>query len=146
MAVLRDTPYGAYAFHVEIDGIGSVGFCEAAGLDQAVEVLTYRNGADPLTPRILPGLPKPATVTLRRGVTGDLALQEWFALVRDGRAADARRAVRIDLLSEARDGAVLSWRLRNALPVRLEGPRLDANSSATAVEALTLVAEAIDVE
>jgi phage tail-like protein len=146
MPILRDTPYGAFAFQVTIDGFDRIGFTEVSGLDQEVEVILYREGADPLTPRLIPGLVKPARVTLKRGLAGDAGLQKWMDGVKAGAGLGLRRTVRVDLMSETRDAAVQSWRLIRALPVRLEGPHLDAGTSAVAIETLVLAAEAIEVE
>lgn len=145
MAVSRDDPYPAYAFLVEIDGLARAGFSQVSGLDQEIEVISYREGADPLTPRLLPGVIRPVNATFRRGVTGDLGLQQWFDAVRTGQTGAIRRNVLVHLLSESRE-AVLSWRLVGAFPSKLEGPALDAGSSAVAIETLVLVCGSLSVE
>lgn len=145
MAITRSDPYGAFNFLVEIDGATVAAFSEVSGLDQEIEVIAYRSGGDALGPRLLPGLARPATVTLRRGVDGDLELQNWFDAVRNGEFGAMRRNVAVRLLNEARE-PVLSWLLRRAWPTRIEGPRLDARTSATAIETLVLAVEGISVE
>jgi phage tail-like protein len=144
MAIQRDDPYGAFNFAVEIDGVARAGFAEVTGLDQEIGFFAYRNGSDPAAVRLIPGLPKPATVTLRRGMTGDLEIQQWFDAARSGAPTAARRNVRVVLFDEARE-PVFAWLLSGALPIRLEGPSLDAAATGVAIETLVLVAEAISV-
>lgn len=91
----------------------------------------------------MPGLAKPVTVTLSRGVIGDSALQEWVTAVAGGTAD--RRNVTIQLLDEDRT-PVQQWRLRNAMPTELRGPMLDAMQNQLAVEQLVIVAESLSVE
>lgn len=147
MPTFRENPYGAYNFLVSIAGGDSggaaAGFTEIRGLDQEIEMLEYRAGNDArLAPRLIPGLQRPITVTLSRGVIGDNSLQEWINTTLAGSAE--RRTVQIDLLAEDRT-TVQQWRLRDAVPVRLTGPVLNATTNAIAVESLVLMAESITV-
>lgn len=143
MAIERVDPYGRFNFLVEIDGIATAGFQEVSGLDIRVDVVEYREGGDPAV-RKLPGRTRYSNVVLRRGVVGSLSLYEWIEQVRTDALA-ARRAVRISLLDEAR-AAVMSWRLRDAWPVKLEGPDLNATSNEVAIETLELTHDGLCVE
>jgi phage tail-like protein len=149
MPVLRDTPYGSFNFLVSFDGLDpasvQAGFSAVSGLDLAVEMLAYRAGNDRSNaPRLIPGLARPVTVRLSRGLIGDSTLYEWLSTSIQG-SAD-RRDLTIQLLAEDRRGVVQTWRLRRALPTTLEGPTLNAMSSEIAIERLVLVAEALTVE
>lgn len=148
MPTFRESPHGAYNFLVSIGGSDSsqaaAGFTEIRGLDQEIEMLEYRAGNDRrLSPRLIPGLARPITVTMSRGVIGNSSLQEWINTSLAGTME--RRNVQIDLLSEDRS-TVQQWRLRNAVPVRLIGPVLNAATNAIAVETLVLMAESMTVE
>jgi phage tail-like protein len=145
MATVRDDPYTGFAFLVSLGGDSSgpaAGFSRVVGLDQEVELLTYRAGNDRTSAsRIVPGLAVAPTITLERGLIGSLDLQEWVrSVTRDGAAA-ARDLV-VDLLGEDRS-PVYRWLVRGAVPTALRGPTLDANRSALAIE--TLVVRAVSV-
>lgn len=149
MATFRETPYAAFNFTVAMDGLdpGSVqaGFASVSGLDRAVELLRYRAGNDrTLSPRLIPGLAQPVTVTLSRGLIGDLSLHQWLQTALNGEAE--RRTVIIQLMSEDRTTVAQAWRLRNALPTRIDGPTLDAMANEVAIETLVLNAERLEVE
>ena len=144
MAVQRDNPYLNFNFTVDI-GVGDeLGFSEVEGLAGEIEVIEYREGADRVnTARKLPGLAKYANVTLKRGITGRTDLFEWWKSVRDGQVQ--RRNVTITLLDEQRQ-PVLRWLLRNAWPVKIEGPALNATGNEVAIETLELAHEGLEID
>ena len=144
MAVQRDNPYLNFNFTVDI-GVGDeLGFSEVEGLSGEIEVIEYREGADKVnTARKLPGLAKYPNVMLKRGITGRTDLFEWWKSVRDGQVQ--RRNVTITLLDEQRQ-PVLRWLLRNAWPVKLEGPTLNATGNEVAIETLELAHEGLEID
>jgi phage tail-like protein len=144
VAVQRDNPYLNFNFLVDI-GVGDeLGFSEVEGLSGEIEVIEYREGADRVnTARKLPGVTKYPNVTLKRGITGRTDLFEWWKAVRDGQAQ--RRNVTITLLDEQRQ-AVLRWHLRDAFPVKIEGPTLNASGNEVAIETLELAHEGLEIE
>jgi phage tail-like protein len=144
VAVQRDNPYLNFNFLVDI-GLGdSIGFSEVELPSGEVEVIQYREGDDKSsTARKLPGRAKYANVTLKRGITGSAALYEWWTSARDGQVQ--RRNVTITLLDEQRQ-PVLRWLLRNAWPVKIEGPALNATGNEVAIESLELSHEGLEIE
>jgi phage tail-like protein len=149
MATFRETPYAAFNFTVSIDGAdpgaSQAGFSEVRGLVRSVGLLRYRAGnSRTLQPQIITGLGEPATVTLARGVIGEPSLHEWITAALDGQPS-ARNVV-VSLLSENHKDIAERWLLRGAVPVRLEGPVLDAMANELAVEMLVLAVESIRAE
>ena len=144
MAVQRDNPYLNFNFLVDI-GLGDeIGFSEVDLPSGEIELIEYREGADRVnTARKLPGLTKYSNVTLKRGITGRTDLFEWWKSVRDGQLQ--RRNVTITLLDEQRQ-AVFRWLLRNAFPVKVEAPTLNATGNEVAIETLELAHEGLEIE
>jgi phage tail-like protein len=144
VAVQRDNPYLNFNFLVDL-GLGEeMGFSEVEVPSGEIEVIEYREGGDRVnSARKLPGLAKYPNVTLKRGITGRTDLFEWWKAVRDGQAQ--RRDVTITLLDEQRQ-AVLRWHLRNAFPVKIEGPSLNASGNEVAIETLELAHEGLEIE
>src|SRR5205085_11102003 len=90
MAIERvnKNPYSAFNFIVEINGAQIAAFQEVSGLDSENTPIEYREGSDAMnTVRKLPGIEKYPNLTLKRGVTGGLALWNWRKEVRDGGTA-----------------------------------------------------------
>jgi phage tail-like protein len=149
MAVLREHPYGRFNFLVDL-GSGSTegpdaGFAECSPIGMEIAVVEYRNGNDrENAPRKLPGLTKVPDVTLKRGIIGSLSLYEWTRAVRDGTVE--RRTVTIQLIAEDRSGAVMTWRLLRAFPVKFVTSDLNAKANEVAIEELTLSCERLELE
>ena len=148
MSIERENPYGNYNFTVEISGIDNpahAGFSEVSGLDLEVTPIEYRSGNDKtLATRKIPGLTKFSNVTLKRGITGSMEMYEWIKQVHLG-SGSIRHDVTIHLLDEERN-PVMAWNLKNAWPVKLAGPVLNAKGNEVAIETLELTHEGLTIE
>lgn len=145
MAVLRDHPYGAARFLVEIDGLEPSAFSEVVLPELAVEPVAYREGGEKeATPRQLPMRPTVGRLLLRRGFAGDLTLGEWMRQTVRGER-NARRNVTVHLLDEAATGPVATWRLRGAFPVRHAFSPLVAGGCGVVLEELEVACEMVDL-
>lgn len=134
-----DNPYAQFNFLLEIDGLGEVaGFSEVAGLSNESDVIEYREGADPVRVRKLPGVTKYGNITLKRGYTKNLALWEWRKSTLDGKTE--RKLGAIILLDEERRPA-LRWEFFNAWISKYEGPALNATANEAAIESIEIVVE-----
>ena len=87
MPTLRESPYSAFNFLVELEpGKGKdpqAGFSEVSGLNTEITVAEYRTGNDPVNHvRKQPGIFKTGDVTLKRGVAsafgGGALLAGWI--------------------------------------------------------------------
>jgi phage tail-like protein len=151
MAVQRDNPYIAFNFLVDLGtgDTGSVqaGFQEVSGLNMEIKLADYRNGNEPANHvRKVIGMHSFGDVTLKRGLIGALDLWEWIGQARDGDQAAARN-VTIQMLDEAHNETVMTWRLTNARPMRYTAPGLNASSGAeVAIEELVLSVEMMAIE
>jgi len=121
-------------------------FSEVSGLTMEADAIDYRGGADKqLTVRKVPGLRKTGNVTLKRGIVPSEAgngLFEWYNSINTGSVQ--RRTVTISLLNEARE-LVMTWTVRDAWPVKIEGPGLKGSGNEIAIESMELVNEGVQV-
>ena len=147
MAV-RDTPYGAYNFIVELnDGSPSDralgGFSDVSGIGTEITLMEYRQGNDRENRvRKIPGLHKAADVTLKRGFMGTTNFYEWINVTR--RDPTVKRNVSITLNDE-QGNPVLRWNLINARPMKWTGPTLAGKGgSDVAMEELVVAAEGFE--
>ncbi len=151
MATPRPNPYSNFNFLVEADGVGPIGaFSEVTGLDSENIPIEYREGMDPTNnPRKLPGAERYSNVSLKRGITGTLALWEWRKQVRDSSSTTPpSKTVRVRLLNESHDvgSPAMTWVLYGAWPTKIVGPSLNAKGSDVAIEQIDLVVERLDIE
>jgi phage tail-like protein len=143
VAVQRDNPYPNHNFAVDIGTGDTIGFSEVELPAGEIEVIEYREGNEISRTRKLPGLVKYPNVTMKRGITGNLELFDWWKAVRDGQLL--RRDVTITLLDEQRQ-EVQRWRLRDAWPAKLEAGPLNAQGNEVAIETLELAHEGFEIE
>ncbi len=144
MPVRRDNPYSNFNFVVEIDGVDAGSFSEVELPQGEIEVIEYREGADPSSAaRKLPGRVKYTNVVLKRGIAGRTELFEWWKSVRDG--VIDRRNIAIVLLDEAR-APVQRWHLRRAWPTKLSYSHLQGLGNEVAIESLELAHEGFETD
>jgi phage tail-like protein len=137
-------PYRDFNFHVEIDGIGESQFSEVSVPDAEITIVEYREGADKTSAtRKLPGRVRYGNIVLKRGVSGDLALWEWFRAIASGDFQP--RNVSIVLLDAERQ-PVIRWNARDAWPTKYDSSDLSAKGNEVVIELLELAVESIEVE
>src|SRR5579871_1030014 len=145
----RDTPYGAYNFVVDFGGAEAPGspqggFSDVSGLGTEITLMEYRQGNDLENQvRKVPGLHKAGDVTLKRGIMGTRSFWDWVNIVRTD--PQYRRTVSITLQDEQHQ-PVLTWKLRNARPMKWTGPTFAAKGgSDVAMEELVIASEGIEI-
>jgi len=129
------------------DSQNTSSFSEVSGLTMEAEIVEYRGGADPqLNTRKQPGLKKFSNVTLKRGIAPAEAgngLFDWYNTILGGTVS--RRNVTVSLLNETRD-PVMTWKIKEAWPVKIEGPGLKSTGTDVAIESVEFACEGIDIE
>ena len=132
---LRINPFGAFNFHLEIDGVIVGGFSEISGLDIETEVEHFREGGrNDFRYSFIKHSSHPDLV-LSRGMSDTDQLYGWYVDVTQGKIR--RKSGTIYLVDNV--GAPITWwDFEDAVPVKWEGPSLNANSGAIATEKLSL--------
>jgi phage tail-like protein len=148
----RFDPYRNFKFRVKWDGRYVAGVCKVSALKRTTEVVEHREGGDPSTSRKSPGRTKYDPVTIERGVTHDLAFEQWANKVWNFGAgagsevslADFRKDITIDFFNEAGQKA-LSYNLYRCWVSEYQAlPDLDANANAVAIQHIKLENEGWD--
>ncbi|MDR3698753.1 MAG: phage tail protein [Candidatus Sulfopaludibacter sp.] len=126
------------------------GFSEVSGLNSEVEIEDYREGGRNIAPHRLPRWGRYPHLVLRRGITTDTSLWDWwsdvithsYTLAQGAPQRPFRRSGLI-LLDGVDHRVVAAWFVSNALPERLAGSGLNARSSEIAIETLELSHEGL---
>ena len=132
--------------HFQVQWEGTVlEFSEVSGLNIEVDVVEYRDGLSPeYSPAKMPGLPKYSNIVLKRGIVqGHNEFYEWINTIKLNTVV--RKDLTISLLNENHE-PVMTWKVSNAWPVKLEGPVLKSYVSEAAIETLELAHEGISIE
>jgi len=137
-------PYPVFHFIVDWGGT-RVGFTEVTGLTQENQAIEYRDGSFPEYSSIkMPGLRKFSNITLKRGVTkADNEFFGWLSTVKLNQVQ--RRDLVISLLNEEHQ-PVMTWKVHNAFPVKVEGPQLKASGNEVAIESIEIAHEGLEVQ
>jgi len=152
----RKDPYKNFKFRVKWDGAYVAGVSKVSALKRTTEVVKHRDGGDPSTSHKSPGRTEYEAITLERGVTHDLAFQQWANKVWDYQnaqaqnadqevsLADFRKPVIIDLFNEAGQ-KVISYHVYRCWVSEYQAlPDLDANANAVAIQHIKLENEGWD--
>jgi phage tail-like protein len=133
-------PYLTFNFAMEVEGLLVGGFNEVTGLESEIQVEEYREGGVNGFVHRLPAQASHANLVLRRGLTADSSLWNWYYNTTQG--AIQRRNGTIMLL-DARHVPVMWWNFRRGLPVRWTGPNFNATSDEVGFESVELVHEGL---
>lgn len=140
------TTYPIVKFHFQVEWGGTkIGFTEVSGLDVETEVVEYRDGANPEYSKIkMPGMQKFSNITLKRGTfASDNEYYAWWNTVKLNTIE--RRDITISLLNEEHE-PVVTWKVKNAWPTKIQSTDLKADGSEVAIESMEIVHEGLTIQ
>ena len=140
-------PFVAFNFSVEITKAGDsarmcgAAFSECDGLEMTMEVKTIKEGGNNGQLVRLTGPVSYGQLTLKRGMTANFDLWEWFNAV----VADPGLRANAEVVLLAGDGTTERARflLRRCVPVKLKAPPMNAKDGMVAIEELQLAYESL---
>lgn len=140
-------PFTAFNFAVEIvrddasDRLVNGAFAECDGLEMTMEVKTIRAGGDNFRQVRLAGAAAFGSLSLKRGMTANADLWQWFSDTIDNPSLRANAEVVIF----APDGQTERSRyvLTRCIPLKVKAPALNAKDGLLAIEELQLAYETL---
>jgi phage tail-like protein len=142
----RFDPYKNFKFRVKWDGQYVAGVSKVSALKRTTEVVKHRSGGDPSTSRKSPGKTEYEAISLERGVTHDVAFEQWAnkvwnfgsGLGAEVSLKDFRKDVVIEMYNEAGQ-LVIAYKVYRAWVSEFQAmPDLDANGNAVAIQSMKL--------
>ncbi len=145
-------PVRNFKFKVLVDGFSSTGFEKVSGLKETSEVIEYREGTDPITPRKLMGLVKYENIVLEKGVMNVTDFVDWrqdvVNILQSGNLApdtgipddSVRRGMKVDVV-DMHGAYGWEWDVYNAWPTELETPELNAEGNAALIDKCVIAHE-----
>ena len=112
-------------------------FAECDGLEMTMEPKTLREGGNNTTQIHLVGPISYGKLTLRRGMTANLDLWNWFRFAASG----SRRGLKAQGVVVMKDGdgtARLRFELVDCLPIKLKAAALNAKDGTVAIEEMQI--------
>ncbi len=143
-------PFTAFNFAVEIkvDGVAmqvvDAAFSECDGLEMTMDVKTIREGGNNGRQIRLTGPLTFGQVTMKRGMTSNLELWDWFNLM----LTDQSLRADAEVVIFASDGETerARFQLSRCVPVKLKSPPLNAKDGAVAIEELQIAYEKLTLK
>ena len=142
----RFDPYKNFKFRLKWDGRYVAGVSKVGVLKRSTEVVKHRDGGDPSSSRKSPGRTEYDAITLERGVTHDVAFEQWankvwnygVGLGSEVSLLDFRKDVIIEFYNEAGQLAI-SYKVYRCWVSEWQAlPDLDANANAVAIQHIKL--------
>jgi phage tail-like protein len=139
-------PFTAFNFSIEITKAGdaaalcSASFAECDGLEMSMDVKTIREGGANGRQVRLSGPITYGQLTLKRGMTANFDLWEWFGAV----VIDPALRATAEVVLLAPNGTERArFILDRCVPVKLKAPALNAKEGMVAIEELQLAYESL---
>jgi len=145
-------PFTAFNFRVEIevegvsDSVCRAAFSEVDGLEMNVQVKTIREGGNNTRQIHLNGPVSYGQLTLRRGMTLNFDLWDWFDRVQTEGRLGLRADAEIIMYAADRETESARFLLERCLPVKLRAPALNAVDGLVAIEEMQLAYERLTLK
>ena len=142
----RLDPYKNFKFRLKWDGRYVAGVSKVSVLKRTTEVVKHRDGGDASSSRKSPGRTEYDAITLDRGVTHDVAFEQWANKVWNYGAglgmevslADFRKDIILEMYNEAGQLAI-AYKIYRCWVSEFQAlPDLDANANAVAIQHIKL--------
>ncbi|RCJ17832.1 phage tail protein [Nostoc minutum NIES-26] len=134
----------ANRFYIEIESSIAASFSECSGLGVTIKKEKYFEGGVNDQQRVILGQSEFSDVTLKRGITDDLAFWNWVSQILTSKKKQ-RRNINVLLFNQAGE-TMQCWTLIAAVPIGWKAPALQASANTVAIEELTLAYEGLKVE
>ena len=137
-----------FAVQIKVEGVAEqvcdAAFAECDGLEMTMEVKTIREGGNNGKQIRLTGPLTYGQVTMKRGMTANLELWDWFNLM----LTDQSLRADAEVVIFAADGETERARflLSRCVPVKLKSPPLNAKDGAVAIEEFQLAYEKLTLK
>jgi phage tail-like protein len=144
MTMDHDGDFQGSFFSLSIDGLTLGYFTGCSGLSVDFEPVTFKQGdGKMIVERKRPGRPKYTPVELKRGLTADKGLYEWFDAVVSGKDKTPYKTATIVIFG--RDATeVAKFRLDKCWPSKLAVSDLSAGKDEVMIESVTIQHELLD--
>jgi phage tail-like protein len=150
---MPDHPFTTFNFRIALQVGGEkrpvcdAEFSECDGMEVSLELKTIREGGNNARPIHLVGPVSYGQLTLKRGMTSDFGLWEWFEAVLRAGGSGLRASGEITIQSahakpEARTPLV-RFALTGCLPIKIKAPALNAKDGQIAIEELQVAYECL---
>jgi phage tail-like protein len=134
-------PLPSSNFIVEIDGIASSSYISVDGVHGRSEVIEYRDGTDPSRVRLLQGNTRYGPITLRRGLSDNTELWDWFRAYLDSPVETKSMSI---VIMDHGHSEMARYNAHDCWPSEYYIEELESNPSNVAIEVIVIQTELIE--
>ncbi len=143
-------PLPVYNYKVEI-GPDSVAFTEVTGLSVAYDTYTFKespveSGAPGPRVMTMPAQAQAVKLTLKKGVVRGASVAALYGWIGSKQLNLIEKKDVFIRLCDENGEPVISWKVVNAFPTKLDAPGFNATSNDAALESMELIADSLAVE
>ncbi len=145
-------PITTFNFRVELEVPGvttsvcSAAFAECDGLEMTLEPKTIREGGNNNRPIHLLGPVSYGQLSLKRGMTENFDLWDWFERVLQQGQGGLRASGEVIMLAADGNTEQVRFALTGCLPVRLRVPAFNAKDGLVAIEEMQIAYEMLSLQ
>ena len=145
-------PFTTFRFTVEIDVKGvsnqlcQASFSECDGLEMTMQPKTIREGGNNSQQIHLAGPVSYGQLTLKRGMTSNFELWDWFDTVLQSGQNGLRANAVVTMMTSDGTKKQASFALTKCLPVKLKVPALNAKDGLIAIEEMQIAYETLSLK
>jgi phage tail-like protein len=152
MANEPEYPFTTFNFRIAIQVAGprklplcAAEFSDCDGMEVTLEPKTIREGGNNARPIHFVGPVSYGQLTLKRGMTSDFGLWEWFEAVQSPGGSGVRASGEIAIMPADVSSKTpkVAFKLTGCLPIKLKMPGLNAKDGGLAVEELQVAYESL---
>jgi phage tail-like protein len=137
-------PLVGFHYGIEVQGVVNGYFTECSGIGSENDLIEHKvvdeKGRESI--QKIPGRLKWQDITLKRGITSNMAIWDWRDQIVEGTVDDARKNGSIVMFDQAGD-EVARWNFENAWPLKVSGPSMKADSNEFGIEELVITHEGL---
>jgi phage tail-like protein len=137
----------SHNFGIQIDGVMVEYLAEVSGLSQEQDVIEYQQvsaNGKPVTKK-MPGVMKPGTCTVVRGMTQSAEFTRWIDESRNGMMSSARKNATI-MVMDYQNNPVKRYNMRNAWCHKIDASTVKAGEASALTETVVITFEELVIE
>ncbi|HYM49498.1 MAG TPA: phage tail protein [Candidatus Limnocylindrales bacterium] len=136
----------SFNFKVEIDSLQIAQFSEITGIQSEINVIEHqeKTATGKHVIHKVPGLPKPPTITLKRGKCASNDLWKWHQDALLGKVGAIRKHGSIVVYDHTGEAEIARWDFTNAWPSKISTGNLSAKGNEVLIEEVQLQVDTIE--
>lgn len=143
---IRHEIHNDFRFNVIVEDIDALfTFTEFQLPTLTVEVDTWKEGGNNGYSHKIPKRVDLGTIRLKHGITTELGLLGWYVDIMEGKFAEAKKQVTVELIAPMGYAAII-WNFRDAFPIKWTGPLMKSDATGIMIDELEIAYHGLEMQ